>query len=156
MATAFTIGILIVYGVLAHFLIVLVLNIAGLPGVLLAGKPGIRSKRRFIAGSIVSAAGQSYLCLAFTAFVVNWTMLAIDLQGASIIAWPFAFLCVVLPLWINFIRARLEDQEQEHANAQVEALHITVIATLLGFFLFAFFPSLMPSLYSWVPYVKAF
>lgn len=155
MKTIFTLALLILYAIVANFLAVFVLNIAGVPGALLAGKPGIRSKPRFMFGSFVSAIGQSFVYLAFTAFIVTWTMLAISYQKVSIIAWPFAFLAVLLPLWFNLIRARLESREQEHANAQVEGLHITLLLALLGFFIFAFFPSILRSAYSWVPYVRA-
>lgn len=152
--TITTIGLLIVFAVIANFLIVFALNIAGLPGVVVAGKPGIRSKPQFIFGSIICAVGQSFVYLAYTAFIVNWTALAISYQKVSIIAWPVAFLTVILPLWFNLIRARLEAREQEHANAQVEALHLTVILALVGFFVFAFFPAVMQSSYGWVPYVR--
>ena len=155
MSTLFTIGMLILFAIIAHFMIVFVLNIAGLPGVMLAGKPGNRSKPQFIFGSFVSALGQSFAYLAFTAFIVNWTILAVSLQGVSVIAWPFAFLAVMLPLWFNLIRARLENREQGLASAQVEALHITVLLTLVGFFAFAIFPAIMQSVYGWVPYVSA-
>lgn len=153
MKTILTIGMMIIFFIIANFLIVFVLNIAGLLGVAVAGRPGDRTKRRFILGSLVSAFGQSFAYLAYTAFIVNWTALAIRYQGVSLVVWPVAFLAVLLPLWFNLIRARLESQEQGHANAQVEALHITVLLTLLGFFVFAFFPVAMQSIYSWVPYV---
>lgn len=154
MKTIFTLGLLALFAIVANFLAVFVLNIAGLPGALLAGKPGARSKSQFMFGSVVSAIGQSFVYLAFTAFIVNWTMLAIGHQKVSILAWPFAFLAVLLPLWFNLIRARLESRELGHANAQVEGLHITLLLTLLGFFAFAFFPSIMQSIYGWVPYVS--
>jgi hypothetical protein len=152
MKTIFT---LILYAAAANFLAIFVLNIAGVPGALLAGMPGIRSKPQFIFGSVVSAFGQSFAYLAFTAFIVNWTMLAISYQKVSIIVWPVAFLAVLLPLWFTLIQARLESREQGHANAQVEGLHITLLLTLLGFFLFVFFPSIMQGVYGWVPYVSA-
>lgn len=155
MKTLFTLGLLVIYAIVANFLAVFLLNIAGLPGALLAGKPGIRSKAQFVFGSVVSALGQSFVYLAYTAFIVNWTMLAISIQKVSIIAWPFAFLAVVLPLWLNVIRARSENRELGEASAQVEALHITLLLTLLGFFSFAFFPSIMKTVYDWVPYVSA-
>jgi hypothetical protein len=153
MATILTLGWLFLYGVIANFLTVFVLNIAGLPGAFLAGRPGFRSKQKFILGSVVSALGQSFVYLAYTAFIVSWTMLAISHQKISIFAWPAAFLAVLIPLWLNLIRARLESREQEHSNAQVEGLHITFLLTLLGFFVFALFPSVMQSGYGWVPYV---
>lgn len=154
MKTITTIGFLILFAVIANFLVVFALNIAGLPGVAVAGKPGIRSKPQFIFGSIICALGQSFVYLAYTAFIVNWTALAISYQKVSVIAWPVAFLTVILPLWFNLIRARLEAREQEQANAQVEALHLTVILALVGFFVFAFFPAVMQWFYGWVPYVR--
>ena len=57
MKTLFAIGFLVLAGIIANFLIVILLNIAGLPGSLLAGKPGSRSKKQFIAGSVVSCPG---------------------------------------------------------------------------------------------------
>lgn len=151
MITIYTLGSLMLFAIVANFLALFVLNIAGVPGALLAGKPGIRSKPQFIFGSVLSAFGQSFVYLAFTAFIVNWTMH----QKVSIIAWPFAFLAVLLPIWFNLIGARLESQELEHANPQVEGLHLTLLLTLLGFFLFVFFPSMMQSIFGWVPYVSA-
>jgi len=153
MKTVFTVVVLIVFAIVANFLIVFLLNLAGLPGALAAGKPGTRSKRQFIAGSLVSALGQSLVYLAYVAFVVNWTRLAISVQGVSVIAWPIAFLAVAVPIWINLIRARLEEREAAVANAQAQALHITTLVALLGFFLFAFVPSAIEPLYGWVPYV---
>jgi hypothetical protein len=152
--TLFAIALLIVFGVVANFASVFILNIAGAPGALLAGTPGRRSKGRFVLGSIVSALGQSYVYLAFTAFIVNWTMLAArrgDVVG--FLLWPFAFFVVVLPMWMNLIRARVEAREHEHANPQVEALHLTMLATLLGFFVFAFAPSVMKAGWGWLPYL---
>ena len=153
MKTLFSIAILIIMGIIVNFIAVFILNIVGVPGALIAGSPGKRSKSQFVFGSIVSAIGQSFVYLAYTAFVVNWTMLAISNQGVSIVIWPIAFFAVIIPLWINLIHARVEANEMEHANAQTEALHITVILTLIGFFIFAFIPRVMEVIYSWVPYI---
>jgi hypothetical protein len=141
-------------GIISGFIAVFVLNIGGLPGALMAGKPGRRSRRQFIFGSIISAIGQSYVYLAYTAFVVNWTMLAISKRGISSFVWPIAFLAIVLPLFLNLIRARVEAKEMEHASAQTEALHITFLSTLVGFFIFAFIPEVMEILYDWIPYIE--
>lgn len=155
MKTLFSIVMLIVYGGIATFLSLFLLNIAGLPGALLAGRPGKRSKGRFIFGSIISALGQSYVYLAYIAFIVNWTMLAArrnDVVG--FLLWPFAFLVVLIPIWVTLIRARVEDQEQKSANPQVEALHLTVIVALIGFFVFAFVPMVMRVAWGWIPYIR--
>ena len=154
MKTLFSIGVLAILGVIANFVIVFILNIAGVPGALIAGKPEKRSKGQFIFGSVISAMGQSYVYLAYTTFVVNWTMLAIFKQGISFIIWAIAFLAVIVPLWINLIHARVEASEMKHAVAQTEALHITFLLTLIGFFIFAFIPKVMEIIYSWVPYVR--
>lgn len=149
----FSIALLTIWGVIANFVVVFILNAAGVPGALIAGEPRKRSKGQFVFGSIISAIGQSYVYLAYTAFVVNWTILAISKQGVSFIIWPIAFLAVILPLWINLIHARVEAKEMEHASPQTEALHITVLLTLIGFFIFAFIPRIMKIIYNWVPYI---
>lgn len=153
MKTIFSIVILIILGIVINFLAVFILNFAGLPGTFIAGKPEKRSKGQFIFGSIISALGQSFVYLAYTAFIVNWTRLVILNQGVSFIIWPVAFLVVIIPLWINLTRARVEAKEMEHANAQTEALHITVLLTLIGFFVFVFIPRVMEIIYNWVPYI---
>ena len=99
--------------------------------------------------------GQSLVYLAYVAFVVNWTRLSISVQGVSVIAWPLAFLAVAVPIWMNLIRARLEEREAAVANPQAQALHITTLVALIGFFLFAFVPSAIEPLYGWVPYVHS-
>jgi hypothetical protein len=155
MKTIFSILLLVVYGVITGFLMVFVLNLAGLPGAMLAGKPGNRSRQRFIFGSIVSACGQCYINLAFVSFIISWTHITArrdDVIGFLI--WLVAFLAVQLPTFINLIRARVEAQELEHASAQVEALHITFIVTLLAFPLFVFIPTLMKG-WAWVPMVSS-
>ena len=154
MKTLFSIVVLIILGVVVNFVAVFVLNFAGLPGAFIAGKAGKRSKGQFIFSTVISAIGQSYVYLAYTAFIVNWTMLAISKQGVSFVIWPIAFLAVILPLWINLIHARVEAKEMEYASAQTEALHITVLLTLIGFFIFAFIPRVMEIIYNWVPYIK--
>ena len=153
MKTLFSIVFLIIFGAIANFLIVFILNFAGVPGALLAGKPGKRSKGQFVFGSVISSIGQSFVYLAYTAFIVNWTILAVSKQNVSFIIWPIAFLAVILPLWFNLIRARVEAKEMEHASAQTEALHITLLLIFIGFFIFAFIPKIMEIIYNWVPYI---
>lgn len=154
--TLLSILLLLVFGAAASFLATFALNIVGLPGALLAGTPGVRSKQRFQLGAIVAAVGQSYVYLAFTAFIVNWTMRASHREDIvwGFLLWPVAFLTVVVPMWTNLIRGRVESREQEFANPQVEALHYTLLAALLAFFVFAFVPSTMNAGWGWVPYVK--
>ena len=154
MKTAVSIAILVAFGIGAQFLAIFVVNLAGAPGALLAGTPGARSKGRFVAGSLISALGQSYVYLAFVAFVVNWTKLACHREDVfGILLWPAAFLVCFVPIYICLIRGRVETREQGHANAQVEALHITVLLTLIGFIVFAFLPSVIKFGWPWIPYL---
>jgi len=153
MKTVFSVVVLIVFGIIANFASIYVLNIAGLPGALVALRNP--SKGRLIIGAILSSLGQSYVYLAFVVFVVNWTLVAAhrdDVVGFPL--WPFAFAAVVRPVWVCLMHAREEDREaaQEH-NAQVVAMHVTFFVALLGFFVFAFVPSAMKLFWGWVPYV---
>lgn len=156
--TLFAIGILIFWGMVVcgvggWF----ALNLAGLPGALLAGRPGRRSKRRFISGSIVSGLGQSYVYLASVAFIVNWTRGVVRWQPVSgFLLWPIAFLAAILPIHIIYIRAKAEfDQEQlPFGNPQVEGLAMTLVMAIVVFFVFAFAPSVIGVGWSWVPYAK--
>ncbi len=155
METLFSIGLLIVFGIISNFLMLFILNIGGVPGALIAGTPGKRSKSRFITGSIIASFGQSYIYLAYIAFIVSWTKLAASQPDiTSYLIWPIAFLVVLGPIWFNLIRARVENKEQEHASAQVEALHLTLIVSLFGFFIFVFFEKIMSFGWGWVPYVN--
>ena len=153
MKTLFTTILLLVFAGVAGFVATFALNLAGIPGALLAGRPGDRSVIRFRAGAIFAAIGQSYVYLAFVAFIVSWTMAAASRDDVvGFIVWPFAFAAVVWPVYSNLIRARLEARESEHANPQVEALHLTFFAAVICFFLFTFVPVAMV-LWGWVPFV---
>lgn len=154
--TLFAIGFLIVFGAATSFLATIALNIAGLPGAMLAGTPGQRTKQRFQFGAVIATLGQSYIYLAYTAFIVNWTAHASrrDDLVLGFLLWPVALLAVFIPIWRNLIRGRVEAREYEFANPQVEALHHTLIIALLGFFVFAFFPNTICTAWGWVPYVR--
>lgn len=151
-STLFSIFLLVVYGGIATFLMIFVRNLAGLPGAMLAGRPGRRSPQRFLFGAIVSAIGQSYVNLAYVSFIVSWTYLAAQRDDVpGLIVWPVAFLAATVPTLTNLLGA--QSVARLYANAQVEALHLTFLATLLAFPLFAFVPVLMHG-WSWVPMVS--
>jgi hypothetical protein len=155
MKTIFVILILLAAGLFTKLLWVVALNLAGLPGALAAGQPGLRSKHRFIFGSLISALGQSYLYLAYIALIVSWTRLSAEHQDVTgWIVWPFAFFAVVVPILSSLFTAKAEAAELAHANPQVEALHLTVIVSLLGFVAFAAFPKLARTFWAWVPFVS--
>ena len=151
---------LVVFGVVANFLAGFLLNIAGLPGALLAGTPGHRTKQRFKFGAAIAAVGHSYLYLAYVAFIVNWTMRAArrDDVPLSFVLWPIAFFAVMIPIYVNWIRARVEAKEvlreTGFANPQVDGLQYSLVTTFIAFFVFAFAPNVMRLAWAWVPYVN--
>lgn len=159
MKTIFSIVLLIVFGAVAQFLCSILLNIAGLPGALLSGTPGKRSKQQFNFGSIVAALGQSYVYLAYMAFIVNWTMKATrrDDVPLGLVLWPVAFCRSCRAYLDNWIRGRVEAkevmQQTGFASPQVEGLQYTVLLTFISFFVFAFIPRVMSAAWGWVPYI---
>src|SRR5438477_8851706 len=134
MKTLFALIVLIILGVVANFVTVFVLNIAGLPGALLAIDRTKVGKARFNLATIIVVLCQSYVYLAYTTFIVNWTLKAgrRDDVPLGFLLWLPAFLVVMFPIWNCLMHARMEAQEQGIFNAQVEALHATFLVTLLG------------------------
>lgn len=92
---------LIIVGIIAYFIMPFILTLVSLPGRFTAfpgDMPSMPSRQRFLLGITICISAQSYLYLAYTAFIVNWTTLAIQKQRASFIILPIAFLSAVLPL----------------------------------------------------------
>jgi len=68
MKTVFSVGVLVVIGVVAHFLSKPVMRLAGLPGgVLAAALSRLSDAWRFWLGVVVAFVGQAYIGLAFAA-----------------------------------------------------------------------------------------
>jgi hypothetical protein len=82
------------------------LNIAGLPGVLIAWRSSDKSQSlagalRFFVGVIISALGQSYVYLIWVALVVNFTKDAAQGEGVFGPAlWPVAFIASFAPIYL--------------------------------------------------------
>lgn len=145
----FSIAFLAIIAFIVDFVSVFILNIAGLPGALITLKLKTRS-----VGLIVSVIGQSFIYSAYVAFIVHWTMLAVSLQGVNILIWPISFLATIAPIWMSSIRAKSEAREDGYWNVQVEAIGVTLVLTFIIFFIFAFIPRIMETIYWWVPYMK--
>lgn len=148
--------VLIIFGAIASFLSIWVLNIAGLPGAAIAAgktKPG---KNRAAVAVIVAALGQSYIYLAYTGFVVNWTSGASARSDVPLgfLLWIPAFLAVFYPIWSGLGAVRVEAQERGAMTTQDIALHLTAGLAILGFILFAIVPRLIKLGWDWVPYVR--
>lgn len=169
---------LIIVGIIAYFIMPFILTLVSLPGRFIAfpgDMPGMPSRQRLLLGITICISAQSYLYFAYTAFIVNWTMLAIQKQGASFIILSIAFLSTVLPLLRALNFARITVKETKHFtldeknagefvrkisnsnsamfNMLFRALLITLILTLPGLVIFTFYPRIMEILYNWVPYI---
>ncbi len=155
MQTILTIFFLILLSAAMSSLGLFILNVAGLPGALVAGKPGVRSKAQLSIGIIISAIGQSYVYLSYISFIISWTTYKIS-KGIGIkpIIWLFAFLAAYLPILKLRTSARIEDNQtgSYYRNPQVEALDITAYIALFAFFVFVFLPNIMNFFWSWVFY----
>jgi hypothetical protein len=110
MKTLFAIGMLIIFGIGAGILSVWVLNIAGIPGALLAMDYVKSNNVRKALAVIVVVLGQSYVYLAYVSFIVNWTMKASmrDDVPLGFLLWIPAFLTVFIPVWLCMVRGRAE------------------------------------------------
>ncbi len=94
---------------------------------------------------------QSYVYLAFVSLVVAYTRHAVINIGVSgFLLYPLAFFVVMYPVFLELGRARADDREAEHANPQVESLHLTVLIAFISFFIFAIAPDVMQFAWGWV------
>lgn len=157
MITLKLILVLLFIGVIATFVSVFILNIAGMVGGLIAVlAKGNNNFLKFL-GLLLSALGQMYVYLAYVAFIVNWVRLSIVNANVSWVAWVVAFIAVMGPIWKTLIAAKVEHEENElHTdNIPLIALYYTTAAAFIGFFILAFIPNLIGFLWGWLPYVES-
>ena len=157
MKTLLVIVPLIISSVVAWKVSLFVLNIAGLPGSLIARGTSDRFKStaeglRFSVGVIISAVGQSYVYLAFVALVVNFTKFEVHSGGVfGFVVWPIAFIATFAPVYLCAAAAIVEAGGGAW-NVQVMAIVFTEWLSVIAFFLFVFFPSLITLGWPWIPY----
>lgn len=132
---------------------IFVLNVAGILGAAIAGKPEKRSKWQFRIGSIISSLGQSYVYMAYVAFVAVYTHNSESEGFLKVILWIIAFLSCIPPLWRQQGKAKAELNESQipYANPQVEGLILTSLICTVGFFILLIFPSLIETIWGWLP-----
>ena len=131
-------------------------NLGGMLGAIVSGKPDNRGKTQFNIGIIVSALGQSYVYLAYMVFIICLANVNNNFSGISkYIIWFFVFIVTVFPILKIRTAARVEDNESGayHRNTQVEALDLTMLVSFVAFFIFTFIPKTMSALWSWLPNV---
>jgi hypothetical protein len=157
MKTLLVIVPLIISSVVAWKVSLFVLNVAGLPGALIARGTSdkfesIAATLRFFVGVIISTVGQSYVYLAFVALIVNFTKS--EVQGGGVfgpVLWPIAFIASFAPVFLCTAAAIFEAGGGAW-NVQVAALCFTEVLAVIAFFLFVFFPSLITLGWLWIPY----
>src|SRR5262245_48638703 len=167
MKTAGFIVILIISSAVAWKVSLFVLNIAGLPGALIAwgasdtisGKSqSVGSALRFAFGMIVSALGQSYIYLAFVAVIVNFTKFAVHDHGAfGPVLWPVAFIASFIPIYFCAAAGFAEAETgQSEWNPQVYAIFYSAVLAVIGFFVFTFFPKVIALGWPWIPALQRY
>ena len=139
-------------GIFAAAIYTFVVGLAGAPGALLSAAAAKRSPNGAnpLWGLYLTMAGQLYASLVFVALVIHFV--EPRLRGATglgkWVVWGVAFLVAVAPPAIALKDAAHADRR----NVQHTATTFTAPLTVLGFFLFQFFPALMGVGWGWVPH----
>lgn len=155
MTTLLTLLLLLVFGIVVGWLVVVLLPFVGLPGVMVAGEPGKRSKLRLTVGVVVAAMCQSYFYLGYVAFLNGWTSARVDSESVSrYFIWAFAFLSSVLPIWVgaSILKVHYRRKATGLADVTVEAANLTGLFAFVGFIVFTF-ASKATTPWNWLPYV---
>jgi hypothetical protein len=142
MSTLIAVVILIVIGCFGALVWPTILNLAAVPGTII--------ESLFFVGMLVATALQSYIYLAFVALVVSGTKYYIH-QGAlsPIFVWPACFVACFLPMYVA------GPASMRMGNPLVMmATFNTVILTVVGFFVFAFFPNVIALGWPWTPWLS--
>jgi hypothetical protein len=86
-------------------------------------------------------------------YIINWTRTLVAPDGfAKYVVWFFCAVSTIGSIQQMHVQATKEAKENptEFVNPQIQALFVTEVLALFGFFVFAFFPSLTEPLWSWV------
>jgi len=167
---------MIIVGIVVKMITPFVLSVLGFPGRWMASSkaPGLRSQLGLIAGTLVTAILQSYVYLVYTAFIVQWTMFAMQKQGATYMVLFASFFAAIFPTGaaLKDARAKVEgaehswrDQIGESARNEAEnrrrisdmmarASSVAFLLALIGFFVFILFPKAMEIFCRWVPFMS--
>lgn len=129
-----------------------VVGLAGAPGALLTATAMQRSGATKIPtwGLLATVAGQLYVSLAFTAFVVQTTAAALqNSEGiGKWIAWLVTFFVASAPAFI----ALKDSARSGMRTVQHGATTLTAPLTAIGFFVFVFAPGVLEAGWGWVPH----
>ncbi len=147
--------------VASFYTMFVVLGVAGAPGALVSEAFSRKSDepRVSIFGLILTVVGQSYASLAFVALIVlsvrSWVA---DSTGfTKWILWTVAFFVAVEPAAIVFkdVNAQMAKELERAMVGRLThcyAMPYTALITIVGFFVFVFFPSLASWGWGWTPH----
>jgi hypothetical protein len=144
---------ILLYGAMTRIIGITVLNIVGLPGLLIGYKTTRRTDIRYIVGLIVSIAGQVYAYFAFMIYIINWTRTQVDPESfTKYIIWFFCAGSAIGAIQQIYDQAKRESIEHPtgYENPQIQALQFTVIISFVGFFIIVFYPEITEPLWAWV------
>ncbi len=126
-------------------------------------KPSSENRRDFllILGLIVALIGQCFVALAWVALIITYVRYVSSQPNVwAWLLWIVGFFTAI-SLTSAASRATLLEErsdieyaEKARFNVQHIAVPITGIIGVIAFFVFAFVPSVMSSLYGWLPYVE--
>jgi hypothetical protein len=136
------------------------LNIAGLPGAFVASNANkhesVTGALRFLAGVLISLAGQCYVYLVWVTVVVNFTKQMVHSEDVlAPVLWPVSFIASFFPVYLC-AAAGTGEAEMEYGewNAQVYAIALAQPVTIIAFFIFAFFPNVISLGWPWITYLS--
>lgn len=135
-----------------------------------AGPSGKCGRSRVVAATLITAGLFFYAYLAYTAFVVDLSLLAMQKQKVGSLVMVGSFFAVFFPLgvmlgdtrkkWIDAqrsFRQSLSEAFQNEANERERVLEVKAQAyaaaflmSLIGFFVFASYPKAMGMLFGWI------
>jgi len=148
-------------GMLAACFYAFVLGIVGIPGALLTKTISRNSQERQISilGLFVTIAGQTYASLAFVVLIVlsvrSWIG---ETSGiGKWVLWLVAFFVSIAPGWMALKDSAAKRRENFEGLSPAGivphyAITFTTPLTIIGFFIFAFFPYLTSWGWGWVPH----
>jgi hypothetical protein len=135
------------------------LNIAGLPGALVAWnankRESVAGALRFFAGVLISLIGQSYVYLAWIALVVSFTKQTVHDGGVLVpVIWPVAFIASFFPIYFCAAAGTGEAEVgYSEWNPQVYAIAFAQVVAIIGLFIFIFFPNVILVGWPWITYL---
>ncbi|HMO82337.1 MAG TPA: hypothetical protein PKD24_16285 [Pyrinomonadaceae bacterium] len=162
-STLLQIAVLIAAMIFGSFMGTIITNLGGLPGALIALKANWESRwqaARWIIGFIFTMVGQSYVALAWVALVVSAIRSFVNVP--DVWAWPVWIVGFFTAISVAAGANRQSIQEQRlggeiaeiaRKGVQYQALPGTGIASVIGYFVFVFFPNFMSLMFGWLPFV---